>query len=388
MPLVAYLWIAFLLNYVDRQMVYSIFPALEGDLGFTSSTLGLIGSVFMWVYTLSMPLAGRLADRGRAGRLMVISLVLWSAATWGCATATSQTVFLWWRAVIGLTEALYFPAALTVLAAAYPPEARSRALGFHQSAMNIGIILGGWYGGWTADNIGWRDGFAIAGGIGIAYSVVLWWRVRDIESPVKEPVSALGSLRLLVRNGPFLALSGVFCLFNAVQWVLLAWFPTFLQDRFQLSMTDSGFNATVYVQVCVVLGIFLGSVLTDQLRKRYAFARLYVSAIGLLCSAPFTWLAFQSQDIGEARLYSALFGLLAGFLTGNVFAAVYDITPIETRGLSGALLNMTGGVSAAIMIYMAGLWRDTIGIAALLGWLTVVATAAAVTLLAVAYRSR
>lgn len=162
--LALYLWVAFLLNYVDRQMVYSIFPALQKDVGFTSATLGLIGSVFLWVYTLGMPLAGWLADRGWAGKLIAGSLALWSAATWGCATAQSEGVFLAWRAVIGLTEAMYFPAALTVMAAAYGPEARSRALGFHQSAMNTGIILGGWYGGWAADGVGWRNGFAIAGG--------------------------------------------------------------------------------------------------------------------------------------------------------------------------------------------------------------------------------
>src|SRR3954451_3048515 len=104
MPLVAYLWIAFALNYVDRQMVYSMFPALKAELGFAGARLGLIGSVFQWVYTISMPFAGRLADVWRRDVLIVSSLVLWSIAALGSGMAGSETSFLGWRAVMGLTE--------------------------------------------------------------------------------------------------------------------------------------------------------------------------------------------------------------------------------------------------------------------------------------------
>lgn len=194
-------------------------------------------------------------------------------------------------------------------------------------------------------------------------------------------------MRGLVGNGRFLALAGVFSLYNAVQWVLLGWFPTYLQDRLGLSMTASGFNATVYVQVCVLVGIVVGSVATDRWGRRVAGVRLYVTAVGLLLSAPFTWLAFQAASLAEARVYSALFGLFGGLLAANVFAAAYDITPVETRGLTGSLLNMSGGVAAAVMIYMAGVWRETLGIAVLLGWLTVGAVGMAGVLLAVAFRS-
>ena len=88
--LVAYLWIAFAVNYVDRQMVYSMFPALRTELGFTDARLGLIGSVFLWVYLLGMPVAGRLADTMRREWMVVASLVLWSAATLGSGMSRSQ----------------------------------------------------------------------------------------------------------------------------------------------------------------------------------------------------------------------------------------------------------------------------------------------------------
>jgi MFS family permease len=389
MPLVAYLWIAFALNYMDRQMVYSMFPALKADLGFAGAKLGLIGSVFMWVYTLSMPIAGRLADIWRRDALLMSSLLLWSVATLGCGMAGSENSFLAWRGVMGVTEALYYPTALALLASHYPEGARSRALGFHQSGMFAGILIGGWYGGWAADNLGWRRGFTIAAGIGIVYSLALWWGVRGsgvgAEATAARSGSG-GSVLRLFRSRCYIALSAAFAAFCAIQWIVLAWYPTFLQERFGLSMTDSGWNATAFVQVSQVVGIFGGSALADWLRKRWRPARLYVAAAGVFCSAPFAYWTFASVTLWEARLFSAGFGLFCGLLAANAFAAAYDVIGSENRGLGGGVLNMMGGLSSAGMIYMAGIWKDTIGFAGMVVWMMAVSMASAVLLAAVATR--
>ena len=143
MPLLAYLWVAFALNYVDRQMVYSMLPALQADLGFEGARLGLIGSVFQWVYTLSMPFAGRLADVWRRDVLITGSLLLWSIAALGSGLAATEVSFLGWRGVMAITESLYYPTALALIASHYPSVARSRALGIHQSAQLFGAVAGG-----------------------------------------------------------------------------------------------------------------------------------------------------------------------------------------------------------------------------------------------------
>jgi MFS family permease len=171
--LVAFLWIALCLNYVDRQMVFSIYPALRADIGFSAVQLGLIGSVFTWVYSLSMPVAGWLADKLRRDRMIAGSMVLWSLAALACGLSHSVAVFLFWRAVMGVTEALYYPAAAAMLAEAYDSGTRSRALGIHQSAQLAGIIAGGWYGGWMADQWGWRTGCMLAAAAGLIYAGVL-----------------------------------------------------------------------------------------------------------------------------------------------------------------------------------------------------------------------
>jgi MFS family permease len=387
MPVLAWLWIAFAINFVDRQMVYSMFPAFRESLGFDTARLGLIGSVFLWVYTLSMPVAGRLADIWRRDRLITTSLVLWSLATLGCGLAGSPSSFLLWRGVMGVTESLYYPAALSIIAGHYSDATRSRALGVHQSAMYVGVAVGGWYGGWAADHLGWRQGFVIAAAVGFAYCAVLWWGVRTASArPPAAKARTAGSVAKLFRSRCYVALAVAFAAFCAIQWVLLAWYPTFLQERFHLSMTESGWNATLFVQCTQVAGILGGTALADRFRKRWPSARLYVCAAGVFCSAPFAYAIFSSTSLTEARLFSAAFGLFSGLLAGNAFAAAYDVTGDENRGLAGGVLNAAGGLSSASMIYLAGVWKDSIGFAGMVVWMMLVSLTAAVVLIAVSSR--
>ena len=198
--------------------------------------------------------------------------------------------------------------------------------------------------------------------------------------------AAGGSVAGLFRSRCYLALSLAFAAFCAIQWVVLAWYPTFLQERFRLSMTDSGWNATVFVQVSQVVGILGGGALADRLRLRWRPARLYVAAVGVFCSAPFAYWTFASTALDEARWFSAGFGLFSGLLAGNVFAAGYDVIGSGNRGLGGGVLNTMGGLSSGVMIYMAGIWKETIGFAAMVGWMTAASLAAAIVLVLVAVR--
>lgn len=383
--LLAVLWFALALNYVDRQMVYSIFPVLKTDVGFTDAQLGLIGSVFSWVYTICMPIAGRIADVFRRDRLIVASIVLWSAATLGCGLSTSVFAFLTWRAVMGITESLYYPAASGILGSAYPLAARSRALGIHQSAQFGGLIAGGWYGGWMADNFSWRAGFVIAAVFGVLYSVVLARRVPHDPPPERtDRAGALDNLGSLLRSRCYVAVCAAFFCFCAMLWVFYAWYPSFLQERYGLSMAQSGWNATIFPQVSCGLGVVLGGTLADRLSKRVAAARYYVAAAGILLSAPFGYLTFAVDSLNLARLCSAAYGAFAGLMIANVFAASYDVISPRNFGFGAGFLNAVGGVSASIIIFVAGALRGSIGFAGLLTWVGVACCLSAVTLVVTA----
>jgi MFS family permease len=334
-----------------------------------------------------MPIAGRLADTGKREWMVLASVVLWSAATFGCGSSTSQASMLGWRAAMGITESLYFPAALALIASHYPAQSRSRALGIHQSAQFVGVVIGGWYGGWSADHIGWRTAFAWAGAFGVVYSFVLWLVLRRLEQPVAANAAAKpGRIGELLRSWCFIALCLAFAAYCAMQWIFFAWLPSFLYERYHLSMTDSGWNATVFVQGSTILGILLGGFLADRLSRRWRASRFYVAAIGVLCSAPFAYLTFQADALDMVRWFSAAFGLFGGSLAANAFAAAYDVVREKNRGMGGGVLNMVGGLSSSVMIYMAGIWKSTIGFPVMMMWMMVAAVIASALLIAVVAR--
>ena len=151
-------------------------------------------------------------------------------------------------------------------------------------------------------------------------------------------------------------------------------------------MTDSGWNATVFVQGSTIIGLLSGGALADRLRRNHPQARLYVAASGILGSAPFAYLTFSAASLNQARLFSCGFGLFAGLLAANAFSAAYDVIGEKNRGLAAGVLNMSGGISSGAMIYLAGIWKDTIGFAEMLFWMMTVAMLSAIALAATTQR--
>ncbi len=346
--IVAFLFAAFALCYIDRQVVFSIFPVLKKELGFSDTQLGLVGSLFGWSYALSMPIAGRIADTVRRDRLVIASLALWSVATLGTSLSRSSTAFLAWRVVMGLTESLYFPAAVGILAALHPGSTRSRALSIHQSAQLAGIIAGGWYGGWAAESMGWRMGFRVLCIAGIVYSIVLIRVFRDLSltsSPARQTTPV--NTGKLLRMPLFLILAFSFFWFCAVLWIVYAWLPDLLYEHFRLSLSASGLDATVYIQVSCGAGVLAGGWLADRVALRIRAARLYVVGCGMLFSAPCAHFALTAVTLSQFRLYAVAFGLLAGLAIGNIFAAAYDVVADRNYGFAAGVLNMAGGVAGA-----------------------------------------
>lgn len=378
---VAFLFAAFALCYVDRQAAFSIFPVLQKELGFSSAQLGLVGSLFVWSYALTMPLAGRLADIFRRDRLLIASLMLWSLSTLGTALSGSVATFLGWRVMMGLTESLYFPAAMAILATLHPGPTRSRALSIHQSAQLLGIVAGGWYGGWAADQVGWRNGFAALCFVGLGYSLVLFIFFRKIPLTGTVARSVSEGSRQLLHSPLYLLLGATFFCFCGVLWIVYAWLPDLLYERFGLSLSGSGFDATLYVQVASGAGTLLGGWLADRLAARVRAARFYVVGCGVLLSMPCVYLAFRASSLEEFRLFATGFGLLSGLAIGNWFAAAYDVVRDQDYGFATGLLNMAGGVSAGIAMLAAGVYKSTLGLAGIMAWASVFAALAGIALL-------
>ncbi len=360
--IVGFLWLTLLLNYVDRQVVFSIFPLLQSEIGFSGAQLGLVGSFFIWTYCLCQVPAGWLADLLPKQHLVLASLILWSAATLGTGLSHSVFEMLCWRAVMGITESLYMPAALALLAGLHSVATRSRALAVHGTAQLLGGVTGGWYGGWMAEHFGWRTGFLALAAAGLLYAFVLAAAFRGLPRLPRTHAPVLGSLRELFRSGSYAALILAFITFGVLLWILYTWLPTHIYERYRLSLSESGLTATLYLQLSSAVGILSGGALADWSVKRVAAGRLYLVAVGILGSAPFAYLTLAVNSISLLRLCAAGFGLFAGLLITNVFAAAYDVVPARSRGMAAGMMNSIPGIASGTAVYMAGALKESFGL--------------------------
>lgn len=355
---VVLLWGAFLLNYVDRQAAFSIFPALEREMGFTSVSLGLVGTVFIWTYAAGILISGRLADVVARPAMVLSSLVLWSLAMLGSAKSGSVSQFLLWRGAMGITEALYFPAAAAMIAGLHGSRTRGRALAIHHSAQLVGSALGGWFGGWSADHAGWRAGFESLALLGVAYSLVLapalWWLLSGVRFAAADAAAARPGDVLRAR--PMRVLMAAFLCFCGMLWMIYAWLPQHMFARHGLSMTEAGFAATAYLQASTLAGILMGGYLGDTRN------RLRVTCAGLLLSPAFAWGAFAAPAYPLAVASTAGFGLTAGLFQANVFALAFDWVTAKNHGFAVGLLNAAGGAAGGAGILAAGYLRESLGI--------------------------
>ena len=178
--LVGLLWVVALLNYLDRQMLSTMKPSMEGDIVELESAanFGRLMAVFLWIYGLMSPVAGMIADKVNRKWLIVISLFVWSAVTFAMGYATTFDQLYWLRAIMGVSEALYIPAGLSLIADFHSSKTRSLAIGIHMTGLYMGQALGG-FGATVADQFSWQTAFRSFGIAGIIYAFVLVLLLRE-----------------------------------------------------------------------------------------------------------------------------------------------------------------------------------------------------------------
>ena len=340
--LVAFMWVAYFLNYCDRQAVFSMFPSLKADLGMTDKQLGLTGAIFLWVYAFGCPIAGQLADRFSKRLLVVLSLIVWSLVTVATGFAGSAFMLLGLRAAMGISESLFMPTAIALTANAHPPELRSRAIAVLTTAQIAGTVAGSWFGGWMADRGQWRGAFFVLGAVGLLYALPYFAFLRGVnENPTAETSKPSKSLAfpILLRVRTFLLLCVVFPIFVFGLWLLYGWLPTFLKEKFALNQADAAFNATIFLQLTTAVGLLGGGVLADKLYRRTKASRLWLMTASLILCAPCLHFLGSSDTLSVTRIAAASFGLFSGLLMGNIFPAAFEVVPADTRASANSVGN-------------------------------------------------
>src|SRR5258708_7692437 len=355
--LVALLSVAFVINYMDRQVVFAIFPILRREMNFSETQLGLVGSLFTRTYSAAMPISGRLADIFPRHRMVIASLLLWSIATVTTAFSRDMNELLIARIFMGLRESLYVPAAIALITQAHAGATRSRALAVHGLAQFAGITLGGWYGGWAGEGIGWRQGLFILASVGVVYSLVI---MKFLHSPQAQAMKAKettpSSPMELLYSPSYIALSITFLSFCSMLWMLYAWLPSYIYDTFHLSLADSGLTAALFLQSGSAVGAMLGGYVGDTYGARRRFGRFHVLIFGLVLCAPFALGTFAAPTLLLLKISALCFGLFAGIFVSNIFASTYDIVSPRNFGLATGVINMAGGLGSGAAILFTGMW--------------------------------
>ena len=375
--LLAVSWLTFLLAYTGRQAIYSIFPVLKNDLGFSNAQLGLTGSIFLWVYSLGSPLGGVVGDRFAYASVAQWSVIIWSLTSVVTGFATTPEMVLGLRALLGITQCVFVPAALAAIASVHSETTRSKAFAIWGTAQLGGVVMGGWYGGFVAERLDWRWVFWLVGAFGVAYGFILGPVIRRLLPLEKKELasssqgarpSGLANPLNLFRTPTFSLFAFSFFVFCAMLWVIYAWLPTFFVEKFAFSLTSAGLTATLSVQVTTALGLLAGGFAADKLIGRFKEARIWILILGMLGTAPCLHLLANAPTAGGTQFAAAAFGLFSGFYVSNAMASALDVVHRTRHATAVGVMNMVGGISGGLAAYMIGRLKNDYGMASMMSW--------------------
>lgn len=363
---VGLLWVVALLNYMDRQMLSTMRPSMQVDIKELESatSFGYLMAIFLWVYGLMSPVAGIIADRVSRKWLIVISLLVWSAVTLAMGYADNFQQLYWLRAVMGISEALYIPAGLSLIADYHPDKTRSLAVGIHMTGLYMGQALGG-FGASIAATWSWHVSFHSLGLIGVVYAFVLAFFLRDYKRPAPEqsaspPIKAglFKGLGLLLSNIAFWVILLYFAIPSLPGWAIKNWLPTLFSKTLQIDMTAAGPMSTITIAVSSFLGVIVGGLLSDRWVQVNLRGRLYTSAIGLFLTVPALLLIGLGHSLPAVLGAAFCFGFGFGMFDANNMPILCQFVAPAYRATAYGLMNMTGVFAGAFITDWLGRATD------------------------------
>ena len=366
--LVALLWFVALLNYMDRQMLSTMQEAMKVDISELNQAeaFGALMAVFLWIYGIVSPFAGIIADRMSRKWLVVGSIFVWSAVTFLMGYAHNFTQLYWLRAFMGISEALYIPSALSLIADWHEGKSRSLAIGIHMTGLYVGQAIGG-FGATLAAMLSWNAAFHWFGVIGVVYSIVLLLLLKENPKHSQKQATTIGEKP---SRNPFRGLSVVFStwafwvilFYFAVPslpgWATKNWLPTLFADSLNIPMASAGPISTITIAVSSFVGVILGGILSDRWVQRNIRGRVYTSAIGLGLTVP-AWILLGFGDRLIAVVGAGLcFGVGYGIFDANNMPILCQFISSKYRSTAYGIMNMTGVFAGAAVTQVLGKWTD------------------------------
>lgn len=367
---VGLLWIVALLNYMDRQMLSTMQEAMKVDIVELNKAeaFGALMAIFLWIYGFMSPVAGIIADRVNRKWLVVGSLFVWSAVTFLMGYAQDFHELYWLRAIMGVSEALYIPSALSLIADWHEGKSRSLAVGVHMTGLYVGQAIGG-FGATAAAAFSWQATFHWFGIVGVAYSLVLILflkenpihniAIKEIDNAPKEKKpSVINGLSLLFTNWAFWIILIYFAVPSLPGWATKNWLPTLFADSLNIPMAEAGPISTITIAVSSFIGVILGGILSDRWVQKNIRGRIYTGAIGLGMTIPALLLLGFGHSFISVIGAGLLFGIGFGIFDANNMPILCQFVSAKHRATAYGIMNMTGVFAGAAVTELLGKWTD------------------------------
>ena len=366
---VALLWVVALLNYMDRQMLSTFQTSMKAEIHELNQAeaFGALMAVFLWVYGIVSPFAGMIADKVNRKWLVVGSLFVWSAVTLAMGYATSFNQLYYLRGIMGISEALYIPSALSLLADWHEGKSRSLAIGIHMTGIYMGQAVGG-FGAVVAAILSWKTAFHWFGLIGILYALALAILLHEKpshdtrvnynaqETPIRS--SLLSGFGVVLSNWVFWIILFFFAVPSLPGWATKNWLPTLFAQNLGIPMEEAGPISTITIAISSFVGVIWGGFLSDRWVKRNLKGRIYTSAIGLGLTIPALILLGIGHSLPAIVGAGLLFGVGYGMFDANNMPILCQFISAKQRATAYGIMNMTGVFAGAAVTQVLGKWTD------------------------------
>lgn len=351
------------LNYLDRQMLSTMQAAIGVDIAELreAQNFGRLMAIFLWIYALVSPFAGSVADRLSRKWLIIGSLGVWSLVTLLMGHCQTFSQMYWLRGLMGVSEALYIPSSLSLIADYHAGKSRSLAVGLHMTGLYLGQAVGG-FGAIFASALSWRLTFHWFGIIGVLYAVVLMFFLK--EKRASKPQAAVGqkqaslsilkSFGLIFSNIAFWVILFFFASTSLPGWATKNWLPTLFAQHIDGGMAVAGPVATITIALASFIGVMVGGPLSDKWVKKNLKGRVYTSAIGLGMMIPALVLMGLGHGLVPAIASGLIFGLGYGMFDTNNMPILCQFVPSHLRATAYGFMNMVGVAMGALCTTLLG----------------------------------
>lgn len=348
----ALLMVVYVLNFLDRTIIYILFPLIKKEMSFSDTQLALLGTTsFVIFYTLLGIPFGRWADRGSRSKLIAVGLAVWSLFSGLTAFADGFWTLFFCRVMVGVGEATLGPAAISLLSDYFPAHKRATVTSIYSMGIAIGAGLAALLGG-SLSAYGWRTAFMIVGFPGIIFAVFVFFLrepARDARGGAAESTYSGSDWKRLIANRSFIFLCLGYALFGLATNNLSIWGATFYSRLHKFDLPTIGYWGGILTLAAGIPAMLFGGVIADRFRKWRRGGRMVYGMLLCLVSVPFWLLLIFTSNV--YLILAANFVLLAAALgwLGAAAADVTEIAGVKLRGLGVAIYFFSVNIAAYLI---------------------------------------